>query len=122
MRRLLTIALAAGIAGGAAGMVDDPSVADVFKFSGATSTASSSATSDTLLVNTGAGVPGFAQAEISAAGTVVLQGRISSSFSWVTMYTFTASGMVQTPRPTQMRVTVTGNTGTVSAGVTPYGK
>lgn len=124
--RRLIVALLAGAAFGAGlagfGRLADTDPADSFLFSGAATTSSSSATSDTLNQSTRGDRPAYVQVEISAAATVKVQGRVSSSYSWVDLYTFTASGMAQVPRPTQLRLSITGNTGTVAAGVSPYGK
>jgi hypothetical protein len=57
---------------------------------------------------------GRCQVEITAAATVKIQGRIAVTAPWVDLKTYTASGADVVALFPEMRIDVTGNTGTVN--------
>lgn len=63
---------------------------------------------------------GYAQVTITGTATCAIEGRLNSSGGWITLYTFTSSGMAQVPRVGDVRANVTSYTsGTVSAWFSP---
>ena len=58
---------------------------------------------------------GIVQAKITGAITVKLQGRLSASFDWTDLATFTASGMQEAMLLPEMRYSITANGGTLNA-------
>lgn len=55
------------------------------------------------------------QCTISAAASVVVQGRLAPDQVWADLHTFTESGIASILMAPQMRLSITGNTGTVTA-------
>lgn len=78
------------------------------------STSSAAVDSSDYQINVGFAKTGLAQVVISAAATVNIQGRLSSSLAYVTLATVTATGIAVVPICPEMRASVTGNTGTVT--------
>ena len=62
------------------------------------------------------------QVNISVAGTVTLQGRLTSDLAWVTVATTTSTAAALVQIWPEMRATLTGNTGVVNLAldVNPY--
>lgn len=55
------------------------------------------------------------QTEISAEATVTYQGRLNALMAWHTLATHTASDIDYLPITTFLRVTIVGNTGSISS-------
>jgi hypothetical protein len=63
------------------------------------------------------GLYGVAQAKITGTATVKIYGRLSSTFDWVEIATFTQSDAIEVVLFPEMKADVTAGTGTVTAGV-----
>ncbi|NRA98170.1 MAG: hypothetical protein HRU14_18405 [Planctomycetes bacterium] len=57
------------------------------------------------------------QADISAAGTVTVEGRNAPDMEWVTLATFTSTGAEMVATMREFRASVAGNTGTVKVEI-----
>lgn len=79
---------------------------------------SSSGTSEIVSLNRVSGKDELAvQVSISAAATVTVEGRLSVDAPWVSLTELTADGIQPIALVTQLRFSVSGNTGTVNAWV-----
>lgn len=85
------------------------------------STSAASATGSTFRLRGAGGLThldtGVLQVDIGVSGTVVLQGRLSSAFTWADIHSVTSPSTAEVPLMPEMRVTLTGGSGAILAGL-----
>lgn len=85
------------------------------------STSAASATGSTFAVRGNTGLTdedtGVLQVDIGTSGTVTLQGRLSSEFSWSDIHSVTSSSAAEVPLLPKMRATLSGGSGAILVGL-----